>query len=153
MKIVLTEWCKNWRGQEPQKLKANLLDLDVQNLLMFLVVSVGNGNFDEACIETDNDETLQWIRALLTGTGGAVRVTKSSDATQCRLYRSGYEVYRQGNNSFFFVNSNARPDLFANVDLGNYESEFIQDEIVTEQTQFVKILLRLSCLFRGKFRN
>jgi hypothetical protein len=124
MKIVLTEWSNNWRGQEPQKLKANLLDLSVKNLQMYIILNLGNGNFDDTCFEVDSDEALHWIRNLLCNTGGAVRVTDVAAGPR-KLYRVGYEIYRQGDEAFFFVNPEPRPDLFANTDLSVYESEFL----------------------------
>jgi len=124
MKILLTSWYREWRGSEPQVLRPDTFSLDEKNTLFALVVSLGNGEFDEACIETDSGEAKQCIEGLLCGTGGARPVEPSSDAENCRLYRAGYEIYRQGGNSYFFVNPVPRPGLFETRDLNGYLAEF-----------------------------
>src|SRR5262252_2785611 len=74
MKILLTSWYREWRGSEPQVLRPDTFSLDEKNTLFALVVSLGNGEFDEACIETDSGEAKECIEGLLCGTGGAKRV-------------------------------------------------------------------------------
>ena len=124
MKILLTSWYREWRGSEPQVLRPDTFSLDERNTLFALVGSIGNGEFDEACIETDSGEAKECIEGMLCGTGGARRVEPSTDAEQCRLYRDGYEIYRQGENSYFFVNPVPRPELFETRDLNGYFAEF-----------------------------
>ena len=124
MKILLTDWYRKWRGSEPQVLKTETLSLDEKNTLFALVVLLGNGEFDEACIETDSGEAKECIEGLLCGTGGARREEPSSAAEQCRVYRAGYDIYRQGENSYFFVNPVPRPELFEARGLDRYLAEF-----------------------------
>jgi len=126
MKILLSSWYREWRGAEPQVLRPGTFSLDEKNTLFALVVSLGNGEFDEACIETDSGEAKECIEGLLCGTGGAKRVERSSSAEQCRLYREGYEIYRQGGSSYFFVNPVPRPELFEMRELDGYVAEFKQ---------------------------
>jgi hypothetical protein len=126
MKILLTSWYREWRGSEPQVLRPDTFSLDEKNTLFALVVSVGNGEFDEACIETDSGEAKECIEGLLSGTGNAKRVESSPGAEQCRLYRDGYEIYLQGGSAFFFVNPVPRPELFEMREFDRYLAEFKQ---------------------------
>src|SRR5712691_10329629 len=43
MKILLTEWVREWRGTRPQLLQPAALPLNDDKILFALVVSVGNG--------------------------------------------------------------------------------------------------------------
>jgi len=125
MKILLTVWYREWRGGEPQVLKTEALSLDNEKILFGLVVSVANGDYDEVCIETDSIEAKDCIEGLLCGTGRAKRTVPWS-AEQCRLYRSGYEIYLQGSSSYFFINPMPRPELFEKRELEDYLAEFKQ---------------------------
>ena len=87
MKILLTEWYREWRGTEPQLLKPAALALDDDKILFALVVSVGNCDYDEVCIETDSMEAKECIRNILCGTGNATPVERSSGVEHCVLYR------------------------------------------------------------------
>jgi hypothetical protein len=124
MKILLTSWYTEWRGPKPQVLNPEVLSLENERILFALVVSLGNGDYDQVCIESDSTEAKEGIEGLLCGTGKAQRVGLSSAATQCRLYRAGYEIYIQGGNSYFFVNPIPRPELFEVRDLDEYLAEF-----------------------------
>jgi hypothetical protein len=126
MKILLTEWYREWRGTAPQLLKPAALSLDDDKILFALVVSVGNGDYDEACIETDSLEAKEWVKGMLCGTGNAKPAERSAAVEQCRLFRTGYEVYLQGRSSYFFVNPIHRPELFRSDDLNDYVAEFRQ---------------------------
>ena len=126
MKILLTEWVREWRGTRPQLLKPAALSLDDGKILFALVVSVGNGDYDEVCIETDSMEAKECVRGILCGTGSAKPVGLSYAVEQCRLYRVGYEIYLQGRSSYFFVNPIPRPELFQSSDLNQYVTEFQQ---------------------------
>ena len=124
MKILLTNWCREWRGSEPQVLKPETLPLENQNIWFALVVSLGNGEYDELCLEFDTLEAKERIEGLICGTGNARRVGASPAVALCRLYRSGYEVYMQGRKSYFFLNPVPRPELFERRDLSKYLAEF-----------------------------
>lgn len=71
MKILLTDWYTQWHGSTPQVLKPVELPLDDQKVLFGLVVFLGNGEYDEACIESDSRESRECITGLLCGSGGA----------------------------------------------------------------------------------
>jgi hypothetical protein len=123
MKLLLTEWYKDWRGEQPQRLTPAKLSLDDQKTLFALVVSLGNGDYDEVCIETDSVQAKACIIGLLQGTGNARPIEPTPAAEQRRLYRAGYEVYLQGESSYFFVNPIPRPELFQQADLKAYLAE------------------------------
>jgi len=115
MKILFTEWYRDWRGTEPQLAKPSILPLDNDKILFALVVSVGNGDYDEVCIETDSTEAKACITNMLCGTGNAKLVDRPSAVVEhCALYRPGYDIYLQGRDSYFFVNPTPRPELFGN---------------------------------------
>ncbi len=124
MKILLTEWYRDWRGTQPQTLKSEVLSLDNSKVGFALVVLVGNGDFDELCIESDSMEAKECVEGLLCGPGNARRVGHSSAVEQCRLHRASYDVYLQGTSSYLFVNPFPRPELFETRDLTEYKSEF-----------------------------
>jgi len=124
MKILLTEWYREWRRERPQALEPAVLSLENEKILFALLVSVGNGDYDEACIESDSPEAREFIKGLLCGTGNAKQVGRSLAVEQCRLYREGYETYLQGTDSYFFVNPMSRPELFQGGDLEEYVTEF-----------------------------
>jgi hypothetical protein len=124
MKVLLTSWYTEWRGSKPQVLKPEVLSLENERSLFALVVSVGNGDYDQVCIESDSTEAKECIKGLLCGTGKAKLVELSSAAAQCRLYRAGYEIYLQGGRAYFFVNPAPRPELFETPDLDEYLTEF-----------------------------
>jgi hypothetical protein len=125
MKIILTDWCKAWRGAGPQPIRPAVLDLVQERHRMALIVALGNGTFDEACIEVDSSEARDWVRGAMTGTGGADRVEPTASAAACRLFRAGYEIYRQGQDAFFFLNPLPRAELFSStMDLAVYAREF-----------------------------
>jgi len=126
MKILLTDWYTEWRGARPQVLKPVALSLDDGKTLFALVVSLGNGDYDEVCIETDSAEAKESIVGLLRGTGHAKWVPPSFAVEQCMLYRAGYEIYQQGKSSYFFVNPAPRPELVETRDLNEYVAEFKQ---------------------------
>jgi len=126
MNILLTNWCRDWLGSEPQVLKPEALPLENQNVRFGLIVLMGNGEYDELCIEADTMEAKRWMEELMCGTGGAKHVGPSPEAAQCRLYRVGYEIYLQGRRSYFFLNPVPRPGLFARDDLNEYLAEFKQ---------------------------
>lgn len=115
MKIILTEWCRDWQAATPQQTTAVEMDLTYAPSLQYLVLSLGMGNFDEVRIETDTVETLDFVRRLLTGTGGAVQTAADGAAVDCKLYKPGYHVYRQDDLAIFFLNTTPCPDAFSNV--------------------------------------
>src|SRR5262249_43363182 len=124
MNILMTSWYTDWRGKEPQVLRPETLPLDNDKILFYVVVSVGNGEYDEACIETEWLQARECIEGVLCGTGNAKLVAPSSAAVGCRLYRAGYRIYLQGRQSFFFVNPTPRPELFEARNLDQYLAEF-----------------------------
>ena len=123
MNFLLTEWIQDWRGAEPQQLVPATLSLTDQRHLTFLAVSLGNGNFDEACFEVESIEVYEGIKGMLLGTGGCTLVGVSPAIKKCHLYRAGYEVFRQGGDAFFFINPAPRPELFSG-SLAAYPNEF-----------------------------
>ena len=127
MKILLTPCYTEWRGSEPQVLNPEVLSLDDAKVLFALVVSVANGDYDEACIETDSIESRECIAGVLCGTGNAKPTGPTPAVEECGLYRAGYKVYLQGKSSYFFVNPAPRPELFATRDFSEYRAEFKQD--------------------------
>ncbi len=124
MRIVLTEWTRDWRGAEPQAIAPRILALEDRTLLLFLLVMLGNGEFDEACFESESADVVDAVRGLLTGTGRARRVDSHPLAASARLRRPGYEIYVQGEASVFFVNPQCRPELFAASGLAVYSADF-----------------------------
>lgn len=123
-KILFTEWWRNWKGADPQDLKPVVLALDEEKTLRGLVVMLGNGEYDEACIESDSEDARRSVIGLLTGTGNAKWIESSPTAESCRLYRAGYDIYLQGKDGYFFVNPRPRPELFQDSDRTAYLSEF-----------------------------
>ena len=126
MKIVLTEWCRSWEAREPQKISPAEIDLTNEKQLFYLVVSLGNGNFDEACIECESEEAQECVHGLLVGTGGAERLEESASLKEHAMFRPGYKVYLQGRESYFFVNPSLRSELFNQSNLDAYANEFGQ---------------------------
>ena len=126
MKILLTEWFRDWRGDGPQPLQPTVFSLDDKKMLFTLLLLVGNGEYDEACIETDSMDATESVRGLLCGTGNAKLVGRSSAVEACRLFRAGYEIYLQGSSSYFFVNPSPRPELFVGQELDEYVKDFHQ---------------------------
>jgi hypothetical protein len=125
MKIIVTHWSKDWRGKDPQPVRPAMLDLAQERQLLVLLVSLGNGSYDEICIEVDSTEAHEWVRGALTGTGGAARIEPTAEAASCRLFRAGYEVYSRGDDAFYFLNPRARPELFSSTsDLAAYAGGF-----------------------------
>jgi hypothetical protein len=124
MKILLTEWYREWRGTDPQLLNPAALSLDDEKIVFALVVSLGNGDYDEVCIETDSTEAKERIKGMLCGAGNAKAVAPSSAVERCRLYRAGYEIYLQGTSTYFFLNPISRAELFQSLDLNEYVAEF-----------------------------
>src|SRR5258708_26626016 len=124
MKILLTIWYSEWRGQESQLLSPVALSLDDEKILFGLVVSIGNGDYEEGCIETDSIDAKEYIEGLLCGTGNAKSIMPSPVVERCRLYRPGYAIYLQGGSSYFFINPVLRPELFEKHELEEYVAEF-----------------------------
>lgn len=124
MEILLTEWFRTWHGENPQPLKVQRLPLENEKVLFALVVQLGNGNFEEACFDFDSVAARETIVGMLRGTGGAERINPDSKSMACRLYKEGYEVYRQGDASYFFVSAEPRPELFESASLAGYIAEF-----------------------------
>lgn len=116
MKIRLTEWFSEWRHAKPQRLDPVVLDLREEKAPFYLVVSLGNGSFDQACFEHDSLDAYRFVVDLLGGTGGATRVQPEGSCVQSVLYRTGYEVYQQGQDAYFFVDPQPRPELFVTED-------------------------------------
>lgn len=123
MQLVLTEWYRKWRGAEPQKIQPTVLPLDNERALFGLLVMLGNGEYDDLCIESDSAEALKSARELLLGTGGAERAHDHPLANSSPLYRPGYEIYVQADQSVFFLNPEPRPALFQS-DMAAYIEEF-----------------------------
>jgi hypothetical protein len=126
VKILLTEWQRDWATNEAQHLKPVVIDLNNDRQCLFLIVSLGNGNYYEVCFECDSVEAQECLHGLLTGTGGAKRVQHNESALQCKLYRSGYHFYVQGDDAYFFVNPVLDPQLIENRDFENYLNGFAQ---------------------------
>jgi hypothetical protein len=124
MKLVFTEWWRNWRGSEPQLFRPTVLDLENEKHRFFLVVSLGNGNFEEGCFECESIEAHEAICGLLTGTARAERVIPSPESEKFTLFRHGYDTFVQGADAYFFVNPSPRPELFLGADLAHYAKEF-----------------------------
>lgn len=123
MQIVLIEWYREWCGAEPQKIQPTVLPLDNERALFVLLVMLGNGEYDDLCIESDSAEALESARGLLLGTGGAERVHDHPLANSSPLYRPGYEIYVQADRSVFFLNPEPRPALFHS-NMAAYAEEF-----------------------------
>lgn len=123
MQVILTEWYRQWRGAEPQQIQPEMLPLDNERILFALVVMLGNGEYDDLCIESDSVEALESARGLLLGTGSAERVQAHPLANTSPLYRPGYEIYVQADRSVFFLNPEPRPALFPS-DMAVYAEEF-----------------------------
>ena len=125
MKILITELQKNWQGNEPQRLKPAVIDLNNDRQCLFLIVSLGNGNFAEACFECDSVEAHECLHGLLTGTGGARRVDEK-ESGRWALYRAGYHVYAQEDDGYFFVNPEHNSRLISTRSFEPYLAEFTQ---------------------------
>jgi hypothetical protein len=124
MKIILTEWYREWRGAQAQPIKPCILPMDNERVLFGLTVMLGNGEYDDLCFESESPEALEAVRGLLTGMGSAEKVPSHHLAASSRLRRPGYEVYIQGDRSVFFVNPVCRPELFSAAALALYSAEF-----------------------------
>ena len=124
MKIVLTDWCCDWKGQSPQPIAPTVLDLDDNRILTFFLVSLGNETYEEICVEVDSMDTYEFVRALFIGTGGAKRVEADPSTERSRLHRKAYEIYVQPPDADFFLNPFSRPDLFRPNGLASYAAEF-----------------------------
>jgi hypothetical protein len=111
IRILLTEWAQDWKGAEPQALHSALLDLADQRHLFYLVVSLGNGNFEEARFECESPDAEELVIGLLTGAGGAQPIADTLPAVRQRtLFESGDRVFRQDETGYFFVC--LRPEAF-----------------------------------------
>lgn len=127
MEILLTEWFRDWNSNEPQELKPARLPLEGP-IIFGLVVSLGNGNFDEACMEFDSVDAKQAMVGMLTDTGGAIRIEPDAKARACRLYKEGYEIYRQSDFAYFFLGPEPRTELFNASSLDAYIAEFKEEQ-------------------------
>lgn len=125
MKILLTELQRNWQGKEPQRLKPAVIDLNNDRQCLFLIVSLGNGNFVEACVECDSLEAQECLHGLLTGTGGARRVDEK-ESGRWALYRSGYHVYAQEDDTYFFLNPEPNSHSISTRNFEIYLNQFTQ---------------------------
>ena len=124
MKMLLTDWSEEWRGTESNELKPAIFDFDVKRHLELLILALGNGLEDSACIETDCGESLEVILGALVGVGGAERIEVDTRARRSRLYREGYEVLSQNGTNVIFVNPVPRAELFVDGGLKGYVAEF-----------------------------
>jgi len=126
MKVLLTEWFREWSGNEPQTLSPVVFDLMQESHLLALYKSVADGIFDDVCFETDSNEALGVLRGILSGGGSAVKSSSSAVAAKSQIYRPGYELHIQAEYAHFFVNPIPRPELFAHGNLKAYMEEFKQ---------------------------
>lgn len=124
MKIVLVDWCHGWVGAAPQPIKPMVLDLDNPKVLQFLLVALGTGHFDDICVEVDSVTTYECVQKMFTGTGAAERVASDPVAERSPVFRSGYEIYTQRPDAYFFLNPAPRPNLFLENGLTSYTAEF-----------------------------
>ena len=123
LRVVVTEWCRAWRGDAPQPITPRVLDLGEQRHLVHLLTMLGNGEFDDVCFEGASADALAAIEDALTGAGGAVLVNPVLAAAS-PLYRPGYRVFAQAGAGRFFVSAAPRPELFADNDLSAYAAGF-----------------------------
>lgn len=111
MRLLVTDWCRDWRGERPQQPLSNRLELDHPKSALVVYLNLANGNYEEACIESDSPQALDTWRGALQGAGGAERVEPDAAMRASCMYRAGYEAYDQGGN-WLFVNPMQRPELF-----------------------------------------
>jgi hypothetical protein len=123
MRILLTDWLREWRGHPPE-IRPEFLDLSKHSHAWCLVLIAGNAPHDEHCVEVDSTGALAAVRGVLMGTGRAKQIDDSAATRARRLYRPGYDIYQQGDDIFWFVNPVPRPGLFESGGLAGYPAEF-----------------------------
>ena len=125
MRMLLTEWQRDWAAQQPQVLKPIVLDARVGGQLFVVFGLVAHGELQEACFEAESDEAIRLIHGVLESAGSAKEAPVDAEARACKLFREGYALLRYDPTSAIFVNRQPRPDLFRDgASLGDYVAEF-----------------------------
>ena len=128
MRLLVIDWCRHWQGAQRQRPQAHRFALDHPKLAFALIVGLGNGNYEEACVEADSPQALEGWRAMLIQVGSAVPVEPDAAMRASRMYRPGYDAYDQAGN-WFFVNPRPRPELFQDgPEYERYLAEFARPE-------------------------
>jgi hypothetical protein len=112
--ITMIDWEYPSDGNSPLPI---IWDIQQENQLMALYLSLANGVILEMKAECDTEDSLDILRGIILGAGSCVTVTLSDDEKKkLWLYEKGYECYKQGDKSpaYIFVNPIPKPDKFAN---------------------------------------
>ncbi|MBW8807810.1 MAG: hypothetical protein JF591_03055 [Lysobacter sp.] len=138
MRLLFVDWIREWHGAQRQRPQLSCIDMDHPRALFTLTVGLGNGLWEEACVESDSQQALDSWRTLLETAGAARLVDHCDEMRASRMYRGGYLAYAQGETAqgqvlnWIFVNPMPRPELFDHPDLQQaYFAEFsrpIDDE-------------------------
>jgi len=123
MRALIADWPVTWYGTVSRTIDVARFDLENKDHLKALILLVGTGRFEEACVEFDSVESFEVFRGLVTGTGGAKKRSCRESDTQRRLFRTGYEVFAADDAVVYFLNPIPRPDLFL-LDDEKYIQEF-----------------------------
>jgi hypothetical protein len=127
MKVLQTEI--SWDYPDTLEIPAPyVFDYSNDKHLDALILSLGNGIFIECVYEIFDNEAYKIITGALEGIGGSIKIESSNAISNLWLYRKGYDCYQQGNDTYFFVNPEPRPELFEKKEFSDYLSEFNQSK-------------------------
>jgi hypothetical protein len=101
---------------DDEPISASVWDLQDQDNLMGMYLTLANGIILELKVEGDTEEALNVVRGMLRGVGSA-KPAALSDAEKEKLwlFEEGFECYQQGNSKmpgYIFLNPVPRPSKF-----------------------------------------
>ncbi|MFT3891751.1 MAG: hypothetical protein QM730_08980 [Anaerolineales bacterium] len=101
---------------EDEPVSASVWDLQNQDNLMGMYLTLANGIILELKVEGDTEDALNVIRGMLRGVGSAKPVSPSeTEKEKLWLFEDGFECYQQGSGKtpgYIFLNPVPQPDKF-----------------------------------------
>jgi hypothetical protein len=111
--ITIIDWEYPLSKEEAQPM---VWDLQNHNTLLGLILAYGNGVILELRADGENENVIDTLRSVVTGTGNSKKVNLSLEEKQSLwLYQEGDECYRQPmkDGGYTFINPTPQPHKFS----------------------------------------
>ena len=114
MKLIL--YSIDWEYPSKKSIpRPDYWDLEDKNQLLMLYKSVADGIYLELRVKGESQKAIDVFRGIVKGGGSGQEVKLTNEEKEkLWLYKEGDECYKQGRDSYFFINPKPQPEKFKN---------------------------------------